>query len=81
MYIHRMVRTQLYIDEPARSDPERGQRHKCEESERVDRFLECCAAIAQTHDAKLKVANQPGGGAVFSVEFPLAAGAPAPVSA
>src|SRR2546428_217043 len=39
------------------------------------------AAIAQTHDAKLKVANQPGGGAVFSVEFPLAAGAPAPVSA
>jgi len=34
----------------------------------------------QTHDAKLKVANQPAGGAVFSVEFPLAAGAPAPVS-
>src|SRR5438132_8169968 len=43
--------------------------------------LAICAAIAQTHDAKLKVANQPGGGAVFSVEFPLAAGAPAPVSA
>ena len=43
--------------------------------------LAICAAIAQTHDAKLKVANQPAGGAVFSVEFPLAAGARAPVSA
>ena len=39
--------------------------------------LAICAAIAQAHDAKLKVANQPRGGAVFSVEFPLAAGAPA----
>src|SRR3989442_1751111 len=43
--------------------------------------LAICAAIAQTHDAKLKVANQPAGGAVFTPEFPLAVTAPAPVSA
>src|SRR5206468_3479532 len=34
--------------------------------------LAICAAIAQTHDAKLKVANAPAGGAVFTIEFPLA---------
>ena len=43
--------------------------------------LAICAAIAQTHDAKLKVANQPAGGALFTAEFPLAVTAPAPVSA
>ena len=43
--------------------------------------LAICAAIAQAHDAKLKVANRPGGGAVFTAEFPLAVAAPAPVSA
>src|SRR5437867_200797 len=43
--------------------------------------LAICAAIAQTHDAKLKVANQPAGGALFTAEFPLAVAAPAPVSA
>ena len=43
--------------------------------------LAICAAIAQTHDAKLKVANAPAGGAVFTIEFPLAVGASAPVSA
>ena len=43
--------------------------------------LAICAAIAQTHDAKLKVANQPAGGAVFTAEFPLAVTATASVSA
>jgi PAS domain S-box-containing protein len=43
--------------------------------------LAICAAIAQTHDAKLKVANAPAGGAVFTIEFPLAVGVSAPVSA
>src|SRR5947199_132320 len=43
--------------------------------------LAICAAIAKTHDAKIKVANQPAGGAVFTAEFPLAVTAPAPVSA
>jgi signal transduction histidine kinase len=35
--------------------------------------LAICAGIAQTHGARLTVDNREGGGAVFSVEFPLAA--------
>jgi PAS domain S-box-containing protein len=34
--------------------------------------LAICAGIAQTHGARLRAANRPGGGAVFSVEFPVA---------
>jgi signal transduction histidine kinase len=33
--------------------------------------LAICAGIAQTHGARLQAANRPGGGAVFSVEFPM----------
>ena len=33
--------------------------------------LAICAGIAQTHGARLRAANRPGGGAVFSVEFPM----------
>jgi PAS domain S-box-containing protein len=34
--------------------------------------LAICAGIAQTHGARLRAANRPGGGALFSVEFPMA---------
>jgi PAS domain S-box-containing protein len=34
--------------------------------------LAICAGIAQTHGARLRAAERPGGGAVFSVVFPLA---------
>lgn len=34
--------------------------------------LAICAGIAQTHGARLRAANRAGGGAVFSVEFPIA---------
>ena len=34
--------------------------------------LAICAGIAQTHGARLRAANAPGGGAVFSVDFPVA---------
>ena len=34
--------------------------------------LAICAGIAQTHGARLRAANAPNGGAVFSVEFPVA---------
>jgi len=32
--------------------------------------------IAEAHGARLRVANQPAGGAEFSVEFPLALAVP-----
>lgn len=38
--------------------------------------LAICAAIAQTHGAKLRAANRRTGGAVFTVEFPVPAEAP-----
>ncbi|MBI2161593.1 MAG: GAF domain-containing protein [Candidatus Rokubacteria bacterium] len=38
--------------------------------------LAICAAIAQTHGAKLSAANRRTGGAVFMVEFPVPAEAP-----
>jgi signal transduction histidine kinase len=34
--------------------------------------LAICAGIAQTHGARLRATNRPGGGAVFVVEFPVA---------
>ena len=34
--------------------------------------LAISAGVAQAHGARLRAANRPGGGAVFSVEFPLA---------
>jgi signal transduction histidine kinase len=34
--------------------------------------LAICAGIAQTHGARLRAANRPGGGARFSVDFPVA---------
>jgi PAS domain S-box-containing protein len=34
--------------------------------------LAICAGIAQTHGARLRAANRAGGGAVFSVDFPMA---------
>jgi two-component system sensor histidine kinase AtoS len=37
--------------------------------------LAICMGIAEAHDAKLRVANQPTGGAVFAVEFPIAVAA------
>jgi len=43
--------------------------------------LAICASIAQTHGARIKAANREAGGAVFSVEFPVAASATVPVSA
>jgi two-component system nitrogen regulation sensor histidine kinase GlnL len=43
--------------------------------------LAICASIAQTHDARLKVANREAGGAVFTVDFPLAVAATLPVPA
>ncbi|PYN62914.1 MAG: hypothetical protein DMD92_01820 [Candidatus Rokuibacteriota bacterium] len=33
--------------------------------------LAICTAIAQKHDARLRIANRPSGGAVFTVDFPL----------
>jgi PAS domain S-box-containing protein len=33
--------------------------------------LTICAGIAQTHGARLRAANRAGGGAAFSIEFPL----------
>ena len=41
--------------------------------------LAICLGIAEAHDARLRVANRPAGGAEFSVEFPLTV--PAPVAA
>jgi len=40
--------------------------------------LAICTAIAQAHDARLRVANRPTGGAVFTVDFPVTADALAP---
>jgi two-component system NtrC family sensor kinase len=34
--------------------------------------LAISAGVAQAHGARLRAANRPGGGAIFSVEFPLA---------
>jgi PAS domain S-box-containing protein len=42
--------------------------------------LAISAGIAQAHGAKLRVHNRPGGGAVFTVEFPLATVVPLVVS-
>lgn len=36
--------------------------------------------IAQSHRGQLRAANRPGGGAMFTVELPLASGVPSPVS-
>jgi PAS domain S-box-containing protein len=41
--------------------------------------LTICAAIAAAHRAKLHAANRPGGGAIFSLEFPCAAAVEAPL--
>lgn len=35
--------------------------------------LAICAGIAQAHGARLRVENRPGGGAIFSLEFPVTA--------
>jgi len=43
--------------------------------------LAICASIAQTHGARIKAANREAGGAVFTVDFPVAAPATLPVSA
>ncbi|MBI4637113.1 MAG: PAS domain-containing protein [Candidatus Rokubacteria bacterium] len=43
--------------------------------------LAICAGIADAHRAKLRVANRTGGGAIFTVEFPLTAPVTAPVQA
>jgi len=43
--------------------------------------LAICASIAQTHGARLKATNREAGGAVFTLDFPLAVGATLPVSA
>jgi signal transduction histidine kinase len=43
--------------------------------------LAICLGIAAAHRARLHAANGAAGGAVFTVEFPLAAGAPAPEAA
>jgi PAS domain S-box-containing protein len=40
--------------------------------------LAICAAIAETHGARLRVANRPTGGAVFTVDFPVAVDALVP---
>jgi len=34
--------------------------------------LAISAGVAQAHGARLRAANRPGGGATFSVQFPLA---------
>src|SRR5882724_937733 len=43
--------------------------------------LAICASIAQTHVAKRKADNREAGGAVFTIDFPVAAAARMPVSA
>jgi len=43
--------------------------------------LAICASIAQTHGAHIRAANREAGGAVFTVDFPVAASATLPVSA
>jgi signal transduction histidine kinase len=43
--------------------------------------LTICASIAQTHGARIRAANHEAGGAVFTVDFPVAASATLPVSA
>lgn len=43
--------------------------------------LAICASIAQTHGARISVTNREVGGAVFTVDFPVAATATLPVSA
>ena len=43
--------------------------------------LAICASIAQTHGARIKATNRDAGGAVFTVDFPVAVTASAPVSA
>ena len=43
--------------------------------------LAICASIAQTHAGRLQAANREVGGAVFTIDFPLAATATLPVSA
>ncbi len=43
--------------------------------------LAICASIAQTHGARIRAANREAGGAVFTVDFPVAASATLPVSA
>jgi signal transduction histidine kinase len=40
--------------------------------------LTICAGIATAHRAKLRAANRPGGGALFTVEFPVAVAVEAP---
>jgi two-component system sensor histidine kinase HupT/HoxJ len=42
--------------------------------------LAISAGIAQAHAARLRVHNRPAGGAVFTVEFPLASVVPLVVS-
>jgi signal transduction histidine kinase len=42
--------------------------------------LAICASIAAGHHARLHVTNGAGGGAIFTVELPLATAVPAPVS-
>ena len=41
-------------------------------------FAYCYPAIAQKHDARLRIANRPSGGAVFTVDFPLSVDALVP---
>ena len=41
--------------------------------------LTICAAIAAAHRAKLRAVNRPGGGAIFSLEFPGGAAVEAPL--
>jgi PAS domain S-box-containing protein len=43
--------------------------------------LAICASIAQTHGARIKASNREAGGAVFTVDFPVAVTATLPVSA
>jgi PAS domain S-box-containing protein len=43
--------------------------------------LTICAGIAAGHRAKLRAANRPGGGALFTVEFPVVAAVEAPTRA
>ena len=43
--------------------------------------LAICASIAQTHGARIKATNRDAGGAVFTVDLPLAVTATLPVSA
>jgi len=43
--------------------------------------LAICASIAQTHGARIKATNREAGGALFTVDFPVAVTATSPVSA